>query len=178
MEIILGFALGIIGSIIASKVFRKDSYSNKPILEISQCLIEKDDNNKLRVKIINKTDNEIINVQFILYGTLVLDDEGKLKRLIELSKKEIPYISKFHKEDKDFDFAHQIELSHIDENLKIVDVIKSGEYHHLRLLVKAECPYYGSITVENKIYNNLDKQLKDNCWSFELGNSNNCKIHN
>ena len=178
MEIALGFILGIIGSIIGSKIFRKDTYSKKPILEISNCLIEKEDNNKLRIKIINKTDNEIINVQFILYGTLILDDEGKLKRLIKLSEKEIPYISKFHMEDKDFDFAHQIELAHLDGTSKLVDIIKSDKYHHLRLLVKAECPYYGSITVENKIYKDLNKQLKDNSWSFELGDSNNCKIHN
>lgn len=169
-NILIGLTSGIVSGLIANFLFRRLAYSSKPELAISDTLIKtfRNEDPVLKVKLINHTKHDIVDVHIILYHVSFLDQEKKRKSVIKLSEMTIPFINEFSKKDKSCDFAYQAALRGTN-NKNIHDLIEGKD--EFLLFVKCTNSYYGSVKVINKFYKKDD--ILGFEYDFESGDTTN-----
>jgi hypothetical protein len=167
----IGGGIGFITSI-ASTIFYIyfNNTKNLPLIEISSKLIKSKTNKdkpSLTIKLLNKTTQDVSDIILEVKGFDNTSPKGSIPLLdfTALTRKEILYIAKFSKNDKDYHYAHQIRLS-IDND----DIIKqASKYPFIRVSVKVSCPYHNTSSVTSKDYTKDD--IINNKYIFNTGNS-------
>lgn len=169
-NILIGLTSGIVSGLIANYLFRRLAYSSKPELVVSDKLIKtfRNEDPVLKVKLINHTKHDIVDVHIILYHVNFLDHEKKRKSIITLSETTIPFINEFSKKDKSSDFAYQASLRGINHQ-NIHDLIEDKD--EFLLFIKCTNSYHGSVKVINKFYKKDD--ILGFEYDFESGDTTN-----
>ena len=132
-NILIGLTSGIVSGLIANYLFRRLAYSSKPELVVSDSFIKtfKNEDPVLKVKLINHTKHDIVDVHIILYHVNFLDREKKRKSIITLSEMTIPFINEFSKKDTSCDFAYQASLRGVNHK-NIHDLVEGkDEFYYL-----------------------------------------------
>lgn len=173
LSLFIGGFIGFVASIAATAFYVYfNNKKNLPIIEISSSLI-KTKNNKgrpsLMVKLLNRTTQDVSDIIIEVKGFENLTPEESIPLLdfTLLGKKEILYISKFDKNDKDYHYAHQIRLSATTIKDNITE--QASNYSHIRVSVRVSCPYYNTSSVTSIDY--TKNNVLDNKHAFNTGNS-------
>lgn len=175
INVISGGLVGAIASYIASKQFQKiNSIKNIPKIELSNQLIEtqrkiEGKEYALQLKLVNHTDQSVSNIRIELEGFENLAPDGSipLLSLTPIAKREVLYINKFDKNDKEFYHnAHRVNI--YVPSSDILSEVKKFDW--IRISVHAECPYYSTATVISNDYN-VKKCILNNSHIFNTGNN-------
>ncbi|WXU00352.1 MAG: hypothetical protein Ctma_1066 [Catillopecten margaritatus gill symbiont] len=172
LAIIPSVLIGIIASYVASKIFLyANNKKHKPNILISDKFIKSERKNdgtpSLKIKLINKTDQDLINIRIVVKGFENLSPSGSIP-LISLhciASRELMYIKKFDTNDKNAEYAHQSHL-YITGDIQ-AEYLK---YKTIRLSIIADCPYYNTSSIVTKDYTVATDILDEN-HRFNTGNS-------
>lgn len=165
--------IGIAASYIASKIFLyTNNKKHKPNILISDKFIKskrKDGTQSLKIKLINKTYQDLINIRIAVKGFENRSPEGSIPliSLQHITSRELMYIKKFDTHDKNAEYAHQSHL-YIKEGKGIQ--AECSKYQTIRLSITADCPYYNTSTIITKDYTVATDILDEN-HRFNTGNS-------
>jgi len=153
--------VGVLSGIIGAVIYRIMSYNAKPIMEICGYII-KSFNSKntpvLRVKIINKNKTELADVKVKLYGINYNDAQKRHQIRTFIAKRELDFIPKFNKKDKQCNYVYQTALKSQNIHKEI------EQFKELLLVVKAIDYYNNTIGIIEKKFHTED--LKDYKWQF------------
>jgi hypothetical protein len=172
LEVMSSIIIGIFASYIASKMFLyNNNKKNKPIILISDKLIKSTRNNgtpSLNIKLINKTNQDLINVHITAKAISNLSPEGSIPliSLDYLTDRKLMYIKKFDINDKNAEYAHRANLFIENENIQE----KSSKHKIIRISVIASCPYYNTSSIITKDYV-VATDIMDKKYHFNTGNS-------
>jgi hypothetical protein len=172
LEVISSIIIGVFASYIASKIFLySNNKKNKPIISISDKLIKSARNDKtpsLNIKLINKTNQDLINVHIVVEDLSNLSPEGSIPliSLNYLTDRKLMYIKKFDIKDKNAEYAHRTNLF-----IENGDIQKECDKHKIiRISVVASCPYYNTSSIITKDYE-VATDIMDKKYRFNTGNS-------
>ena len=171
-EVIPSIVIGIFASFIASKIFlRHNNKNNNPLIEISDKLIKSkriSGENSLKIKLINKTKQDLVDINITLEGFENLSPEGHIPliSLLHITNRKLIYIKKFNIKDKNAEYAHRTNLF-IQNNNILQEVL---QHKKLRISITAHCPYYNTSTILTKDYN-IKNDILSNSYSFNTGDS-------
>ncbi len=172
LAIISSVIIGIVASYIASKIFLyTNNKKHQPNLLISNqfiCSARADGTLSLKVKLINKTDQDLTNIRIVLKGFENLSPDGSIPliSLHHIASRELMYIKKFDSSDQKAEYAHQ---SHLYIQGK--DIQKEcSNYQIIRLSITADCPYYNTASIIIKDYK-VDTDIMTKEYRFNTGNS-------
>lgn len=113
---VIAVILGILASYIASIVFSRRSYNNKPTIKVSDVLIKTSGKFKAGmvkgfiVKAVNLTKNDLLDIKIDLYGVKKDNDKGTMTSSFLLSSKEVHFWEKYDPNDKTAQYAWHIHL--------------------------------------------------------------------
>lgn len=173
---IANFALsipsGVIGGFVANYFYRKAQHTNKPNIVVSENIIKaaQDGYPVLRVKLINKTLEPIVDIEILFYGIEYLDQEKKLKHIRPIASYAIPFIQEYDKNDPTCDFAYRAALKPIDKSSNIHDKLVFDDY---LLFIKATNSYNNTIQATYHKYS--ANAILDHCWHFDVGDTTNAQ---
>jgi len=164
----LSFLIGGIASYIASIFFRKYSSSKKPILKVSDVLIETDSSFKhsgnmqgYLVKLVNMTPRELLDIKIELSGIKKFNDSGSMLSSFTVCNKEYYHWESHNPDPKESSYAWQVFLPmHQGYNYK--NLFEACDI--LYLTVTARDSYYNSFVVETKVYDK--KKIKPSSCRF------------
>ncbi len=156
--------IGAVASVIASYIFRMQTAKKVPILEVGKDIIKgynPDGRKSIKIKIINKAANDIINIDVKLMGVNYKDpSEKELKITTALSERMVPYIAKEEKKQ----FGDNVVILHLYSNNDSDLHAQIDKFDDIMLFIKAEDPYNNAFGV---IYKSYDKKsIKDNSYTF------------
>jgi hypothetical protein len=164
--------IGIFASYVASKIFLySNNKQNKPNILISDKLIRskrKDGTRSLKVKLINKTDQDLVNIHIKVEAFSNLSPSGSIPliSLGYLTSRDLMYIKKFDVSDKNAEYAHRTNL--FMPNMDIQEEVLKHKI--IRFSIVADCPYYNTFTIIIKDYS-IDTDIMDEKYRFNTGNS-------
>lgn len=163
MSFILGFLLGIISGIIANVVYRHIIYNKKPEIIICENKIltyNSDNTPSLKIKIINNSSHEIVDIQIKLYGIKPRDKSNILKSLYPLSSYCIAYLPAINSQN--CDYAYRLHLISSNHN-NIHKEIKN--FDELMLFIKATDVYNSTIAIKKETFKT--STLLEHGWDFD-----------
>ena len=163
MSFIIGFLLGVLGSIIANLIYRSYIYNKKPDIVICEKMILTYNSSNvpaLKIKIYNNSSHEVVDIQIKLFGIKNRDKSNTLKSLHPLSSYCIDYLPAIN--DKNCDYAYRPYLTSINHK-NIHNEIK--KFEKLLLFVRATDVYNSTITVKKEIFNT--NELIEHGWDFD-----------
>lgn len=173
-----GGIVGGIASYVSSIYFLKNNNKNhRPCIDISDKLIKAnrpDGTSALRVKIINKTDQDIADVIFEVEGVKNLAPTGSipLYDLTLLGKRTVMFVKQFDKNDTSAHYAHRVNLYKDNGDI----LAECSDYQYIRVSIRASCPYYGTSTILSKNYD-VDNDILNANHSFNTGDSLSITAH-
>ena len=163
MSFTVGFLLGVISGIIANLIYRYIVYNKKPEIEICKNKIltyNSKDIPSLKIKIINKSSHEIVDIQIKLYGIKHRDTSNNLKSLYPLSNYYIDYIPAINSQN--CDYSHRAYLVSLNHN-NIHEEIK--KFKKLMLFIKATDVYNSTIAINTDTFES--SELLEHGWDFD-----------
>ncbi|CAB9544854.1 hypothetical protein BROOK1789C_2001 [Bathymodiolus brooksi thiotrophic gill symbiont] len=164
--------IGIVASYIASKIFLyTNNKKHKPNILISDKFImseRKDGTQSLKIKLINKTDQDLVNIRIVVKGFENRSPSGSISliRLHHIADRELMYIKKFDASDNNAEYAHQSHLYIKDEDIQI----ECLKYQIIRLSITADCPYYNTSSIDIKDYK-VETDIMQRDYRFNTGDS-------
>lgn len=172
LAMISSILIGITASYIASKIFLySNNKQNKPTILISDKLIRsqrKDGTQSLKIKLINKTNQDLINICIRMEGFCNRSPNKSIPliSLYCLTSRKLMYIKKFDISDKKAEYAH---LTHLYIENKDIQV-EASQYETIRLSITANCPYYNTSSIITKDYEVKTDFMEEN-YRFNTGDS-------
>ncbi|SFV85469.1 hypothetical protein MNB_SUP05-SYMBIONT-4-1403 [hydrothermal vent metagenome] len=169
---IVSIIIGIVASYVASKIFLyTNNKKHKPNILISDKFIKSERKNgtqSLKIKLINKTDQDLTNIRIVAKVLENLSPNGSIPliSLHQIASRELMYIKKFDIYDKNAEYAHQFNLYIEDENIQI----ECLKYQIIRLSITADCPYYNTSNIIIKDYV-VDSDIMERKYRFNTGDS-------
>jgi hypothetical protein len=172
LAIVSSVLIGIFASYIASKIFLySNNKKNKPNILISEKLIKshrKDGTQSLKVKFINKTDQDLVNVHIVVDILSDLSPSGSIPliSLDRLTDRKLMYIKKFDAKDENAEYAHRTNLFIEDGEIQT----ESLKHIIIRLSIIANCPYYNTSAIITKDYT-VATDILEESYQFNTGDS-------
>lgn len=145
-----GIILGALSSYIASVVFSRRSYNNKPIIKVSDVLIKTSGKFKAGmvkgfiVKAVNLTKNDLLDIKVDLSGVKKDNDKGTMTSSFSLSSKEIHFWEKYDPTDESAQYAWHIYLP-----------IKNEVYHDYETIFTDFDFLYLTITARDSLHHSF-----------------------
>jgi len=166
MELIASFLLGGIASYIASILYTKYSSSKKPIITVSDVLIETDSSFEhspnmqgYLVKLVNMTPRELLDIKIELNGVKKFNDSGSMISSFSICDKEYHYWESHNNDPIESNYAWQVFLP-MHKGYDYKSIFKACDI--LYLTVTARDSYYNSFVVETKVYD-IEKIKPSSC---------------
>lgn len=166
-SIMISLLTGIVSGFVASWLFLSHTKRKLPEISVSDDMImdtdPETDQCSLAIKFVNKSPNSLVNLTVSIFGSVYQNDEKSMVHYHKISEKNIPFVSKFDRSDKQAHYAVTATLPIVEA---LEDLVK--KYDDVTVKIIGLEAFYGTYATVSKSY--LLSDVKKG-YIFEFGDN-------